>query len=429
MPDAAREGLAQHQYVTKERRVNAPVSEKPMGTVFQVVPRHEEMTLLPDPERREARFPLISVDDHIIETPDVFTARVPARLRDRVPHVQEENGLPIWRIGPHRQPIVAGNALVGRPAGEWHFYDALRYEEMRKGAWDAAAFVADMDINGTTASLGFPSSTFGFAGQMFFELKDNEAAIAAIDARNDWIFEEWYTPFPSRFIPMQIVWMGDVEVAAAQVRRNAARGFKAVSFSECPERLGLPSIHSGYWEPFFAACAETDTVINLHIGSSSFTVGVSKDIAGINSLFFPLSGMISAGDWLFSRVSVRYPSLKVVLAESGIGWVPMLMDRLEHMGRHGMDAPDTRELWRALGDPVEALQRNFYFTTFEDPTSFRVLDRIGEDNVMLEVDYPHPDSSWPNTHELLEPQLAGLSRDVIHKLAYDNAARVYRYGA
>jgi predicted TIM-barrel fold metal-dependent hydrolase len=407
--------------------VTAPLAEKPKGTVFQIVPRHEAMTFLPEPEPRKARFPLISVDDHIIETPDVFVSRVPARLRERVPHVREEDGIPIWHIGGHRQPIVAGNALSGRPVSEWHFYDPLRYEEMRKGAWDAAAFVQDMDVNGTVASLGFPSSVFGFAGQMFFELKDEEAAVAAIDARNDWILEEWYEPFPDRFIPMQVVWMGDVAVAAAQVRKNAERGFKAVSFSECPERLGLPSIHSGYWEPFFAACAETGTVINLHIGSSSFTVGVSKDISGINSLFFPLSGMISAGDWLFSLVTIRHPALKVVLAESGIGWVPMLMDRLEHMDRTGADAPDTRELWRQLGDPVEALQRNFYFTTFEDRTSFRVLDRIGEDNVMLEVDYPHPDSSWPNTHELLAPQLSGLSADVIGKLAYGTAARVYRY--
>jgi hypothetical protein len=137
--------------------------------------------------------------------------------------------------------------------------------------------------------------------------------------------------------------------------------------------------------------------------------------------------MISAGDWLFSLVTTRYPALKIVLAESGIGWVPMLMDRLEHMDRTGADAPDTKELWRQLGDPVEALQRNFYFTTFEDRTSFRLLDRIGEDNVMLEVDYPHPDSSWPNTHDLLAPQLSGLSTEVIHKLAYDTAARVYRY--
>jgi hypothetical protein len=220
--------------------MNAPVTERPKGTVFQIVPRHEEMTFLPEPEPRESRFPLISVDDHIIETPDVFVSRVPARLRERVPHVQQENGIPIWRIGRHRQPIVAGNALSGRPASEWHFYDALRYEEMRKGAWDAAAFVRDMDVNGTVASLGFPSSVFGFAGQMFFELKDEEAAVAAIDARNDWILEEWYEPFPDRFIPMQIVWMGDAAVAAAQIRKNAERGFRAVSFSECPERLGLP---------------------------------------------------------------------------------------------------------------------------------------------------------------------------------------------
>lgn len=401
---------------------------KPKGTVYRIAERQDRHTFLPDPVAADARFPLISVDDHVIEVPSTFDSRVPKRLQKKVPHVQMVDGVPIWHIGPHRQPLVLGNAVVGRPISEWHFEEPARYDEVRRGAWDPVAQIADMDLNGTTASLGFPSQLFGFAGQMFLELEDEKTGIAAVDARNDWFYEEWYQPHPDRFLPMQLVWLGDAGVAAAQVRRNAERGFTSVSFSECPERLGLPSIHSGYWEPFFAACSETETVINLHVGSSSFTIGASTHVPGINQLFFPLSGMITAGDWLYSMVTLRYPNLKIVLSEGGIGWVPMLMDRLEHLHRFADEVPGTKGLWQAMGDPVELLLRNFYFTTFDDPTSMRVLDRIGVDNVMLEVDYPHPDSSWPNTHELLSRQLADLSSETVSKLAYENAVKVYRYG-
>jgi predicted TIM-barrel fold metal-dependent hydrolase len=398
------------------------------GTLYAVSTRHKDHTFLAEPPASRLKYSMISVDDHVLETPGVFRDRVAQRLHDDVPHVVEEDGVPIWHIGDLIQPIIASNALIGRPLEEWDPYEPLRYDEMRRGAWDVEARIPDMDVVGVQASMNFPSMIFGFAGQLFLNLSP-EVAIASVDAWNDWLHEEWFLPYPDRIIPMQLVWMGDATVAAAQIRRNAERGFRSVSFSEIPERLGLPSIHSGYWEPFFEACVETDTAINLHVGSSSSVVTGSTDAPeGTAQILFPMSAVVSATDWLMSGVAVRHPNIKIVLSEGGIGWVPMLLDRLEHLARFDREQHNTKELWRGVAEtPSEILLRNFFFTTFEDPTSFRVIDRIGIDNVMLEVDYPHQDSSWPHTQTLLDDQFTSVPEDVIHGLVYGNAARIYCY--
>jgi predicted TIM-barrel fold metal-dependent hydrolase len=406
------------------------LTEGARGTLYGVGARQGTHTLMEDPVFAEPKYPLISVDDHVLETPEVFTSRVPKRLSDQVPHVIEESGVPLWHIGDLIQPIIASNALVGRPLEEWDPYEPLRYDEMRKGAWNVDARIPDMDVVGVRASMNFPSMIFGFAGQLFLNLSP-EVGIASVDAWNDWIYEEWFLAHPNRIIPMQLVWLGDSTVAAAQVRRNAERGFHSVSFSEIPERLGLPSIHSGYWEPFIEACVETDTAINLHVGSSSNTITGSSDAPdGAAQMLFPVSAIVSATDWLTSGIPVRHPAIKIVLSEGGIGWVPMLLDRLDHLARFDRQQHITRDLWRNVADtPSEILLRNFYFTTFEDPTSFRIIDRIGVQNVMLEVDYPHQDSSWPRTQLLLDEQFTSVPTELIRGLVYDNAARVYNFAS
>ena len=134
-----------------------------------------------------------------------------------------------------------------------------------------------MDLDGVYASVTFPSMVWGFCGQKIWGLKDPELALACVRAYNDWVFEDWAGPYPERIIPAAVTYMPDPQLAADEVRRNAARGFKAVHFSENPEKLGLPSIHTTHWEPFFQACEETETVVNLHLGSSSNRPSASSD--------------------------------------------------------------------------------------------------------------------------------------------------------
>ncbi|HVW32617.1 MAG TPA: amidohydrolase family protein [Acidimicrobiia bacterium] len=264
-----------------------------------------------------------------------------------------------------------------------------------------------------------------FAGQRISGHRDQELAFATFRAYNEWHLEAWAGPYPDRIIPMQLPWLSDPAVAADEIRRNAALGFKAVTFSENPQRLGYPSIHTTHWDPFFAACEETATPVCLHIGSSSGTVTASTDAPfdEIGFLFFA-NAIVTAADWLYAKIPVRFPELKLVLSEGGIGWLPGFIDRLEHTARY----QNYTDHWKGVDESlVELLLRNFRFCTIEDPTTFAVLDRIGADLVMVEVDYPHIDSTWPDVQPVLAGQLAGLDERVIRQVTYENAAALFRH--
>ena len=210
--------------------------------------------------------------------------------------------------------------------------DPARFEEMRPGCFDIEARVADMDINGVWASLCFPSLVAGFCGSVFFRSDDPELGLACVRAWNDWHAEVWAGTHPERIIPLQLPWLADVELAAAEVRRNAERGFKAVSFPEFPAQLGFPSIFSGQWDPLFAACAETETVVCLHTGASSWAPLPSPDPPfELLPTLFPVNGLVAAAEWLWSGVPLRFPGLQVAFSEGGIGWVPMLLDRVDYV--------------------------------------------------------------------------------------------------
>ena len=383
------------------------------------------VTFLPEPDPRPRFAPIISVDDHVVEPAHVFEGRMPAHLQDRAPKVVEkEDRTQEWVYGNFRESNLGLSAVVGRPIEECSA-EPQRYDEMRRGAWDPAARVHDMDINGIYASLNFPSSLAGFSGQRLQLGHDPELALAVVRAWNDWYQEEWVQAFPGRFISLQLPWLGDPEEAADEIRRNAERGCRAVSFTEGPHKLGLPSLHSGYWEPFIQACEETETVVCLHVGSSSTIPTTSPDapVDTVGTLFFGYA-MFFAVDWLFSMIPVRHPNLKICMSEGGIGWVPALLDRLDHMERYH----DIYGTWEGVDlTPAEVLQRNFWFCAIDDPTAFRVLDRIGEEHVLVESDYPHLDSLWPDTATTLRDHMSHLPDDVVQRVCWQNASELFRH--
>ncbi|HVX19753.1 MAG TPA: amidohydrolase family protein [Acidimicrobiales bacterium] len=384
-----------------------------------------KVTFLPDPPRAKRKYTVISADDHIVEPPDTFEGRVPAALADRAPKiVEKDDGTETWVYDGQELPNVGFNAVVGRPVDEWAM-EPTRFDEMRRGAWDIHQRVADMDLNGIYASMNFPSFLPGFAGQRLQQVtRDRELAMACVRAWNDWHLDAWAGPYPDRIIPCQLPWLLDPEAGARMIYENAERGFKAVTFSEDPSKLGLPTIHSGYWDPLVRACAETETVVNLHIGSSGTspmtTPDAPSDVAGV--LFFAYA-IFAAVDWLFSQLPVRYPDLKICLSEGGIGWVAALLDRLDHMGSYSA----MYGTWKGDLTPAEVLQRNFWFCAVEDPSSFVQRHRIGVDHILVESDYPHCDSTWPNTQKVIEEEIGGLPAEDVAKMTWKNASELYRH--
>jgi predicted TIM-barrel fold metal-dependent hydrolase len=381
------------------------------------------MTLLPEPRRRDRQAVVISVDDHIVEPPDVFTMRVPAKFSDRAPRVVvKDDGSETWLYDGLEIPNIGLNAVAGKPPREFS-RDPVNFADMRKGAWDIHSRIADMDIDGVYASLNFPSFLTGFGGaRLQSTTNDRELALATTRAWNDWHVEDWAGAYPDRIVPCQIAWLHDPDLAAADIVANRARGFRALSFPELPDQLGFPPIRSAYWEPLLAACEETGTVVCLHAGSGG-TLPTSSDGAAreATAALFGLSAVVPAVDWLFSLVPVRFPRLKIVLAESGIGWVAALLDRLDHVARYH----ECYDEWLGTDlSPSEVLLRNFWFCTLDNPSSFCQTDRIGIENILWEVDYPHADSSWPDTQAAVRQQLAGLPRSEVERVTWKNASEL-----
>ncbi|MGA7419671.1 MAG: amidohydrolase family protein [Acidimicrobiales bacterium] len=388
--------------------------------------RTGSVTFLPEPERHRRRYTIISVDDHIVEPPDLFEGRLPSKLVRRSPKVVElDDGTQLWEFEGKRYPNIGFNAVVGRPIIEASF-EPTRFDEMRRGSWDVHARIADMDIDGVFASLNFPSALLGFAGQRLQrETADPELALAVVRANNDWHIEEWAGQYPERIIPCQVPYYLDPEIGAAEIRSNAARGFKAVTFSEAPEKLGLPSLHTGYWDPILAACEETDTAVCLHIGSASSLPATAPDAPPdtIGVLAFGFA-MFSAVDWLYSLVPVRYPKIKIVMSEGGLAWVPGLIDRLNHVLKYH----DMYGTWTGIDlTPAEVFQRNFWHCALDDPSTMKLRAHVGVEHILMEADYPHLDSSWPNTQDVIGEQVQTLDQDEIRKVTWENAARLFRH--
>ncbi len=367
---------------------------------------------------------VISVDDHVVEPRHLFESRMPAALANRAPYIRETSkGHEIWVFDGQAHPQVGLNAVVGRSKDDSPM-EPVRFDEMRRGCWDPEARVADMDEAGIWASLNFPSAIGGFCGSVFSACSEPDVGAACVRAWNDWFAEEWFAAFPDRFIPCGIVFLADPELAAAEIRRNAARGFHAVSLPEQPQKLGYPTLHSGWWDPVIEACVETGTVVCLHVGSSGMMdLPLDGPLVEIAATLFSSLSLTAAVDWLWSGYPSRFPELRIAMSEGGIGWVPMLCDRLDYIvdwSGHGRRAWPSTEL-----GPTDTLLRNFWFCSLDDPSIWPIRDRIGVDHIMVEVDYPHADSTWPETQPFLADRLADLPVGDQRKVLFENAASLF----
>ncbi|WP_433496624.1 amidohydrolase family protein [Sphaerimonospora sp. CA-214678] len=403
-----------------------------MADIDDFIATHGKRTgpppLAADPEPRRRHWPLLSVDDHLLEPRDTFEGRLPGRLQDRAPRiVEDDDGMEYWLFEDERVPISGGNVMKSWDAADM-YTGPVRFDQMRRGAWDVDARIRDMDVAGIYASLCFPSMVFGFAGWRFMRMKDRELGLASLRAYNQWVLEGWAGAHPERLIPSQVSCLWDAELAAEEIRRNAERGFHSVTFSENPESLGLPSLYTDYWDPFFRACEETGTVINLHVGSSGKTMLPSKDSPSeVLSALFTVSALSSAVDWIFAKIPVRFPGLKLVLSEGGIGWLPMLLDRLDYIASEYVPGGMT-DTWTGIDiTPREVLLRNFWFAAYYDPRTIGRLEDPVLSHVMYEADYPHADSSWPDTQEILRQQFQNLPTSICEAVTFRNACDLYRH--
>jgi predicted TIM-barrel fold metal-dependent hydrolase len=379
---------------------------------------------LPEPEAAEVLATIISVDDHLVEPPDLFEGRLPQRLQDRAPRiVVDRRGHEVWEFDGQQHSQVGMNAVAGRRP-ETVEVEPFRFDQMRPGCFDVDARVHDMDLNGVWASLSFPSMITGFCGRVYSQCSDPELGLATTRAFNDWVHDEWWQPHPDRIIPLGITWLVDPELGAAEIRRNAARGFRAVTLPERPHLIGLPSIFDEHWAPILQACADTGTVVCLHVGSSGLgelPPGCDRAIVPLAATLFGQLSLQACTEWLWAGWTVRFPELQVAMAEGGIGWVAMLLDRLDNI----VDRSGYGLGWDER--PAEVLRRSFWFCTIDDPSTIDTRHAIGLDHIMVEVDYPHGDSTWPHTQSVIQAAWGHLPAAERRALCSGNAARLFRH--
>jgi predicted TIM-barrel fold metal-dependent hydrolase len=387
---------------------------------------------------------IISVDDHVLEPGDLWTRRLPTRLQSRAPHLQRIKGrfgdgargdwqpddtgrwADIWQFENYQMAIIPGFAAAGLDQdylGE--HWEPMTYDEMRPGAYEQRARLVDLDANHTDASLAFP--TFPrFCGQTFLENPDRELGLACVQAYNDWMIDEWCAGDGyGRLIPLTLIPLWDPELAATEVRRCAGKGAHAIAFSENPARLRLPSIHTSHWDPLFAACEETDSVVNLHIGSSSTFPLTSLDAPRAVSLALTSQGATHAlADWLTCGVLDRFDRLKVALSEGQVGWIPFLLERLDSVWA---DRPGYGGIRHLSKPPSAFIDDRVFGCVFDDVIGLQLRDRIGMSQIMFETDYPHGDSTWPHSRAVLEKLVAqaGLTDAETYQFVRGNAIRCY----
>ena len=386
---------------------------------------------------------IISVDDHVVEPAHVWRTWLPAKFRDAGPRVVRRGVQSIEFTGaaaykevfdddsPHQADTwIYGDlvythkrmvAAVGYPRDEMTM-TPITYDDMRPGCYDPKARLEDMDVNWVEASACYP--TFPrFCGQTFAEGPDKDLGMACVVAYNDWMVDEWCGDSAGRLIPICLIPLWDVPAAAAEVRRNAARGVRAVAFSEIPVHLGLPSIHSGHWDPFFAACEETGTVVCMHIGSSSRMPATSPDAPpSVTATLGFGNAMMSLVDFLWSGVLVRYPRIKLAYAESQIGWIPYVLERIDDVWEDNQGWAQTKQIPER---PSTYFHRNVWGCFFKDQTGIDMRDKIGIDRITFETDYPHSDSTWPDTRAVVTKLLHGLDDVSIHKIVRGNAIELF----
>lgn len=368
---------------------------------------------------------IISVDDHISEPPDMFEKHLKGDQLASAPQFHTTaDGANYWTYQGMTMTSVGLNAVVGRVPEEYGM-EPQSLAQVRKGCYDPKARLDDMNVNGIAASLNF-GSIGGFDGsRCFHKAPDKGLALVHLRSYNDWHIKEWCATDPGRFIPCALLPTWDMDATVAEIKRVAALGCTSVTLSENPTKIDLPSIHDAYWEPMWKALTEHDITICLHIGSGNPAPHASLDSpieAWITTM--PMSINVGASDWLQLSALQRYPDMKIILSESGIGWVPYFLERADFSHwRH--------KAWTHSGfegtSPSAVFRKHFMTCFIDDAFGLKNLEDVGEDMVAYECDYPHSDTLWPEVPEYLWKSVQGLTDVQIDKITHNNAMRMLRF--
>jgi predicted TIM-barrel fold metal-dependent hydrolase len=366
---------------------------------------------------------LVSVDDHVVEPADLFANHVTAAWKARVPRVvRKKDGSEVWVFEGTQVSNLALHAAAGRPPEDWGV-EATHRAQLRPGAWDVHARIRDMNADGVLASLCFPSFP-GLCGGLWSKTKDKGVSLVMLRAYNDWHRDEFCAAYPGRFIPIALPPLWDPKAMADEVRRMAKKGCHAVSFSENPEKLGLPGFHGDHWDPFWSACCDEDTIVCLHVGSGAGLIHGAMDAPiDVALTLQPYHTIANVADLLWSRTLRKFPGLRIAVVEAGIGWIPAFLERVDQVYRqhHAWTHQDFGALL-----PSDLFRERIVCSFTDDESGIANREEIGLENVVWGSNYPRAGTSWPRSPEHLARQLDGVPDTEVDQLTQLNALRHFR---
>ncbi|HLG74179.1 MAG TPA: amidohydrolase family protein [Chloroflexota bacterium] len=361
---------------------------------------------------------LVSVCDHVVEPPDVWTSRLsPDRWGDRIPHV--EGGR--WLVDGRELPLPSAGALLPDRAAK-----PQRWEDVPAAAWSPAERLKAMDADGVDCSVLYPGIA-GIGGETFGRIEDAGLELACVRAYNDWLIDEWAAA-SARFIPQCIVPLWPAEAAAAEIERAVGRGHRGVIYPAIPMELReVPHVNEGAYDPIWAACERLNVPLCIRAGSaSSIKVpqpeGMSPAVA---AAFGSISGSTSMicvlSNLLVSGILERFPKLNVVLAGSGLGWGAYAWEYVDQQfTANGLLGPGHEHL------PSELMRRQVYLTGWYGRAGIAGRRFVSPNNILWSTNFPLATSSWPSTRETIDLAFAGVPDTERDQMLWGNAARLYR---
>lgn len=353
---------------------------------------------------------LISADSHVVPLPTFWREYLPARFRDTAPRVESTDDGDFTVFEGRRTPVMAINSIAGKPR-EGHGFSYRRFAEQVAGGHDPAARVADQDRDGIVAEVlygGGPLAT-----------QDRELFLASHLAYNDWL-ADFCAHAPDRLLGIAYVPFASAAGAAAEIRRARRRGLRGALLPASP-----PSGRwwDAEWQPVFEALVETGTPAGLHVG-----FGFARRHRFDGGPAFMTDVMMTKmemaeplADLVFGGVLARHPELRVVSVEAYVGWLPFVAEYVDHAYR-------VHRWWNDLGlaeEPSFYLRRQVYATFIEDAVGLRERHAFGVDNLMWSSDYPHGESTFPDSRAFVARAFADVPADEMRKIVFENARRLY----
>ena len=373
----------------------------------------------------EIKHGLISADDHVQEHPEVWTSRMSKnKWGDRVPHVKRrQDGNDCWMIDGQEIGLSA-LAFMTAASGD-RGKEPTRWLDVPAMAYNPHERLKALESDRVDYTVLYPTVA-GLAAESFGRINDSELELACVQAYNDWLMEEWAAVSP-RFIPQCIVPIWPMENTVGEIKRAVANGHKGVIYPASPMELrDVPHINEPAYDPLWKICEDLGVPICFHSGGSRKAQllpgeGFSPLVAAAyRSVVRSVSSIAVLANFLISRILYRFPNLKVVFADSSLGWGAYEIEYADYQS-----AADGLQSEGYSLKPSELFQRQCYFTCSYDCVSLRVRRYLGPSNILWSTHFPLPTTSWPNTQQKIELSFKGIPNDEKARILWRNAATLY----